>query len=174
MRAYCAPPGRRRCPSVGHLHQRSWPSFRDAPCAFVCEDLWVCLRPSVSVGRYCRPALNRIAVLLTQRLLVELTNARFSEGFDEDDLLRHAKFRDGPLVAVGHYLGLERLFGHRRFHLRIAYDQRKRTFSPACILDADHRALLYPDRMRDDILKLKRGDPFATGFNDVLDAVGDL
>ena len=49
----------------------------------------------------------------------------------------------------------------------------ERSFAPSVVFDADHRAFPHSGAMHDDVLELERGDPFASGLDDVLDAIGD-
>src|SRR5262249_23947665 len=92
-------------------------------------------------------ASGRVAVLLAQHLLVELADTCFSKDLDEDDLLRHAIFRNDAFIALGHHMRFEIVVAHRRLGLRIAHYKRERALSPPCILDPDHSALLLPGPM---------------------------
>jgi putative NADH-flavin reductase len=77
------------------------------------------------------------------------------------------------LFAVREDVSLDVLLAHGRRGLRITHDERKRPLSPSGISDADHRAFRYANAVHDDVFELKRRDPFASGLDDVLDAIGD-
>src|SRR5215469_7728253 len=113
-------------------------------------------------------------MLLAQRLLVDLTDARFRDLLHEQDLVRYAVFRDYALVSIDLHMGLDIFFGRRRAGLRVWDHKCERTLSPFLVLDADYRDFRYAAMLRDDILELERGNPLAAGFDDVLDTIGDL
>src|SRR3984957_14934385 len=115
-----------------------------------------------------------VTVLSAQRLLVELADACLGQRFNEQDLLRNGEFRDLALFAVREDVSLDVLLAHGRRHLRITHDERERPFSPSDIFDADHRAFRHADSACDDVFKLERGDPLASGLDDVLDAIDNL
>ncbi|MNV79702.1 hypothetical protein D3C71_1732680 [compost metagenome] len=50
--------------------------------------------------------------------------------------------------------------------------QRQRPFAPFLVRDADDRDLVDRRVHRDDVFQRERGNPFAPGLDDVLDAVG--
>src|ERR1700693_2207944 len=78
------------------------------------------------------------------------------------------------LFAVREDVSLDVLLAHGRRGLRITHDERKRPFSPSGVSDADYRAFRYASAVHDYVFELKRGDPFASGLDDVFDAIGNL
>src|SRR5271154_205395 len=115
-----------------------------------------------------------VTVMSAQRFLVELADACLGQRFNEQDFLRNGEFRDHALFAVGEDVSLDVLLAHGRCGLRIPHDERKRPFSPSIVFDADYRAFRHADSARDYVFKLERGDPLASGLDDVLDAIDNL
>src|SRR5262245_65633550 len=111
-------------------------------------------------------------MLLAQRLLVDLTDARFRDRLHEEDLVRYAVFRDYALVGIGLHMGLDIFFGRRSAGLRVWDHKCERTLSPFLVLDADYRDFRYAAMLRDDMLEPEGGKPIADGLNDVLAAMG--
>src|SRR5580698_2706118 len=68
---------------------------------------------------------------------------------------------------------LDVLNTHRGIRLAVAHDKRERTLAPTSVLNPDDGTLANTGAMHDDVFELKRGDPFAAGLDDVLQAIRD-
>src|SRR5262249_40088894 len=127
----------------------------------------------VSIAVVVRLGIGDV-MLLAQRLLVDLTDARFRDLLHAQVLVWYAVFRYYASVSIDLYVGLVIFYASRSAGLRVWDHKCERTLSPLLVLDADYRDFRYAAMLRDDILELERGNPLAAGFDDVLDAIGDL
>src|SRR5262245_66355303 len=82
-------------------------------------------------------------ILLAQRLLVDLTDARFRDLLHEKDLVRYAVFRDYALVGIDLHMCLDIFFGRRSAGLRVWHHKCERTLCQFLVLDPDYRYYRY-------------------------------
>src|SRR4028119_1918291 len=122
---------------------------------------------------YGRPTFSPLLrVLLAQRLLVDLTDARLVDLLHEDDLVGHGELRD--LAAVCPLLDVCLDLVLRNLVIRVERDQGERAFSPLLVFHPDHRSFAHALVLREDVFDGLRRDPLATGLDYVLDAIGHL
>src|SRR5262245_42867387 len=113
-----------------------------------------------------------IAELLAQQLLVELADARPGQRRHEYDLIRH---------RVARYHALTRVFLQGRPDLAVG-DRRallenhdgERTFGPLRIGNANDGSFAHAWLLKNEVLDVERGHPFATGLDHVFETVGDF
>src|SRR5262249_40169655 len=106
----------------------------------------------------------RARVLLAQRLLVELADARLVDRFHEPDPVGHRPPGQHPPVRVALDEGLELLFRDRPRVARPGHDQGERPLPPLLVRHPDHRGLAHPRVLREYVLDLQRRDPLAAGL----------
>src|SRR5262249_49993371 len=96
-----------------------------------------------------------IAVLLPQRLLVDLSDTRFGELIHKKNSVGYGEFRDHALVRVDLGMRLDLVFGRLSARLCVADDDRQWAFSPFLVLDADHGHFGDGLVLRNEVLKLE-------------------
>src|SRR5208337_601683 len=112
-----------------------------------------------------------------QHSLVDLADRGQRQLLDHHDPIRDRELRDDALVDIRPHVGANGLFpGFRGAagEVRLHDDERHRTLAPFGVLDGDDRRFHNAVLLRDDVLHLKGGDPFAAALDDVFDAVDDV
>src|SRR5215472_3824548 len=94
-------------------------------------------------------------ILLAQRLLVDLSNARFRDLLHEENFVGYPVFRDHAPIGMELHMRLNVVFVGLGACLRIADDNRQRPLSPFLVSDANHRDFGYAAVLRDDVLEFE-------------------
>src|SRR5215470_2737201 len=125
-----------------------------------------------AADRACAQRRGMVAELLAQHFLVELADAGPGQRWHKHDLIRHRVTRDHALARVILQARLDLTVADRRALL--ADHDRERAFGPLRIRNADDGGFAHPGVLDDEVLDVERGDPFAPGLDDVLEAIRDL
>src|SRR5215467_2492532 len=125
-----------------------------------------------AADRACTRRRRMVAELFAQHLLVELADVGPGQRWHKHDLIRHRVTRDHALARVILQARLDLTVADRRALL--ADHDRERAFGPLRIRNADDGGFAHPGVLDDEVLDVERGDPFAPGLDDVLEAIRDL
>src|SRR5882757_9310078 len=101
-------------------------------------------------------SLLDLAVLLPERLLVDLSDARLGERFNEQNPVRDSEFRDHSGIGEGSQMRLYLRVAEIVARLGVPDDERKRPLAPFVVLDADDGGFRHSLALRYEIFDLER------------------